>query len=276
MSFQAIRTGSGILSFHPCWCPSPFPFAFHISVFFHSLFFTCHWISFLFLLYDWCICTHQSTLQLLTFQVSFQAWDWLWYPLLWSQRRSRGAHEAEISFSNFFGVWTSDLAVWWPWTLPLDFFNIYVTTHPYQRRYVFTRLLHTSYILYGVPGVGLKKKCGRRKSGRTPDSCMVTNLHKTYNASFHSKKWVDGVHLHHYPDCLDLVSPENSFETIIKGARDRRSLLMKCHSSRSLFYAVGSMTEWSLRRPSLALSCAFKGFNQLNFGCGAKWIEGNI
>src|SRR6218665_1196693 len=25
-----------------CWCPLPFPFAFHISVFFHSLFFTCH------------------------------------------------------------------------------------------------------------------------------------------------------------------------------------------------------------------------------------------
>src|SRR6218665_956006 len=28
-----------------------FPFAFHISAFFHSLFFTCHWISFVFLLY---------------------------------------------------------------------------------------------------------------------------------------------------------------------------------------------------------------------------------
>ena len=25
MSFQAIRTGSGILGFHPCWCPPPFP-----------------------------------------------------------------------------------------------------------------------------------------------------------------------------------------------------------------------------------------------------------
>src|SRR6218665_826626 len=25
-----------------------FPFAFHISVFFHSLFFTCHWISFIY------------------------------------------------------------------------------------------------------------------------------------------------------------------------------------------------------------------------------------
>src|SRR6218665_1763777 len=28
----------------------------------------------------------------------FQARDWLWYPMLWSQRRSRGAHEAEISY----------------------------------------------------------------------------------------------------------------------------------------------------------------------------------
>src|SRR6218665_2519573 len=35
-----------------------FPFAFHISVFFHSLFFTCHCISFVFLLYGRRICTH--------------------------------------------------------------------------------------------------------------------------------------------------------------------------------------------------------------------------
>src|SRR6218665_359256 len=34
-----------------------FPFAFHISVFFHSLF-TCHWTSFVFFLYGRCICTH--------------------------------------------------------------------------------------------------------------------------------------------------------------------------------------------------------------------------
>src|SRR6218665_2339664 len=33
------------------------PFAFHISVFFHSLF-TCHWISLVFLLYGRRICTH--------------------------------------------------------------------------------------------------------------------------------------------------------------------------------------------------------------------------
>ena len=34
-----------------------FPRDFHISVFFHSLF-TCHWISFVFLIYDRRICTH--------------------------------------------------------------------------------------------------------------------------------------------------------------------------------------------------------------------------
>src|SRR6218665_2284275 len=33
---------------------------------------------------------------LLTFYVSFQAWDWLWYPMLWSQRQNRGAHGVEI------------------------------------------------------------------------------------------------------------------------------------------------------------------------------------
>jgi len=64
-----------------------FPFAFHISMFFHSLFFTSHWMSFVFLLCDWCICAHLSTLHLLTFSVSFQAWDWLCYPMLWSQKR---------------------------------------------------------------------------------------------------------------------------------------------------------------------------------------------
>src|SRR6218665_2383430 len=35
-----------------------FPLAFHISVFFHSLFFPCHWISIVFLLYGRSICTH--------------------------------------------------------------------------------------------------------------------------------------------------------------------------------------------------------------------------
>src|SRR6218665_1547991 len=42
----------------------------------------------------------RSTLHLLTFQVSFPACDWLWYPMLWSQRRNSGAHEAENSIQN--------------------------------------------------------------------------------------------------------------------------------------------------------------------------------
>ena len=76
-------------------------FDLHISMFFHSLFFTCHWISFVLLLYDWCICTHRSTLHLLTFSVSFQAWDWLWYLMLWSQRRSTGSRGAHWQKSSF-------------------------------------------------------------------------------------------------------------------------------------------------------------------------------
>ena len=47
----------------PVFVSIAFPFAFHISVFFHSLFFTCNWISFVFLLYDGSICI----LHLLTF-----------------------------------------------------------------------------------------------------------------------------------------------------------------------------------------------------------------
>ena len=116
VSVQANRTGYPGLS--PVLVSIAFPFAFHISVFFHSLFFTWHWISFVFLLYDWCICTHQSTFHLLTFSMRFQAWDWLWYP-----RQGRGAHEAEISFkiSALTGVWTLELAIWWSLALPLDY-----------------------------------------------------------------------------------------------------------------------------------------------------------
>src|SRR6218665_2293168 len=73
------------------------PFAFHISVFsihsspaigFNSCFFFTTDVS----------APAPSTLRLLT--VNFQAWDWLWYPMLWSKRRSMGwgVYEAEISF----------------------------------------------------------------------------------------------------------------------------------------------------------------------------------
>ena len=69
----------------------------YVLVFFHLFFFTCHWISFVFLLYDWHICIHLVDPSLTHF-LGFQAWDWLWYPMLWPQRRSRGAQEAEILF----------------------------------------------------------------------------------------------------------------------------------------------------------------------------------
>src|SRR6218665_1524003 len=42
----------------PVLVPIAFPFTFLISMFFHSLFFTCHWISFVFPLYGRCICIH--------------------------------------------------------------------------------------------------------------------------------------------------------------------------------------------------------------------------
>src|SRR6218665_2875508 len=54
----------------------------------------------------------RSTLNLLTFYVSFQAWDWHWYPMVWFQRQNRGAHEAEISIqiSAMAGVESQTLA----------------------------------------------------------------------------------------------------------------------------------------------------------------------
>src|SRR6218665_1199677 len=58
MSFQAIGTGSGVLGFRSCWCPSPFPSPSILIGVFHSLFFICHWISFVFLLYGRRIAIH--------------------------------------------------------------------------------------------------------------------------------------------------------------------------------------------------------------------------
>jgi len=108
------------------WCPGlspPFSSPLHVSVFFHSLLFTYHWISVVFLLYDWCSCTHRSTPHLLTFLVSYLARGWLSHPTLGFQRRSKGPQEAEISFqiSALAGVCTSVLAVLWPQTLSLDY-----------------------------------------------------------------------------------------------------------------------------------------------------------
>src|SRR6218665_2214646 len=52
------------------------------------------------------ICSHSVDPSLTHFYVSFQAWDWLWNPMLWSQRRNSGAHGAEnsIQISALTGV----------------------------------------------------------------------------------------------------------------------------------------------------------------------------
>src|SRR6218665_1966918 len=99
------------------WCPglSPvlvsiaLPFAFHTWCFPFALF--CHWISIVFLLYADVSPPIRPTLHLLTFQTSLQAWDWLWYLVLWSQRRNSGAHGAKNS------IQVSALAVVEPRTL---------------------------------------------------------------------------------------------------------------------------------------------------------------
>src|SRR6218665_2005896 len=54
----------------------------------------------------------RSSLHLLTFLVSFQAWDWHWYPMTWSQRQNSGAHGAEnsIQISALAGVEPRSLA----------------------------------------------------------------------------------------------------------------------------------------------------------------------
>src|SRR6218665_436060 len=79
------------------WCPMlfPLPFFLHALVLVISglLFCSCV-IGFLscFYLYDQSICTILLNPLYLTLDES-QAWDWLW-----SQRRSRGTHGAELSF----------------------------------------------------------------------------------------------------------------------------------------------------------------------------------
>src|SRR6218665_907426 len=55
------------------WC---FSINFSPAVGFHSCFFFMIDVS----------APNRSTVHLL--MVSFQAWDWLWYPVLWSQRRN--------------------------------------------------------------------------------------------------------------------------------------------------------------------------------------------
>src|SRR6218665_3227035 len=100
------------------WCPglSPvlvsiaLPFAFHTWCFPFAL--ICHWISIVFLLYGRRIATYSVDPSLTHFLCEFQAWDWLWYPMLWSQRRKSGAHGAEnsIQISALAGVEPRTLA----------------------------------------------------------------------------------------------------------------------------------------------------------------------
>src|SRR6218665_3710628 len=89
----AIGIGSGVLGFRPYWCPSPF-FSPSILGVFHSILSAIGFQSCFFFTAD-VSPPIRSTLRLLTFQVSYQAWDWLWYPMLWTQRRNSGAHGAE-------------------------------------------------------------------------------------------------------------------------------------------------------------------------------------
>ena len=105
MNFQAIGTVLqyiGILVFRTCWCPSPFSapsitpcFSIYFSspaVEFNSFFFFTTDVGYL----------HSSVDPSFThFLGEFPGWDWLWYPMLWSQERRRGAREAEISRFKF-------------------------------------------------------------------------------------------------------------------------------------------------------------------------------
>src|SRR6218665_929697 len=109
VSFPASGIGSGVPGFRPYWCPSPFASPSILGVF-HSLLSAIEFQSCFFFTAD-VSPPIRSNLHLLTFKVSFQAWDWLWYPMLWSQRRNSGGHGAE----NLIKI--SALAVVGPWHL---------------------------------------------------------------------------------------------------------------------------------------------------------------
>src|SRR6218665_2925520 len=84
--FPSYWDWSGVLGFRPYWCPSSFPSLSILGVF-HSLLSAIGFQSCFFFTAD-ISPPIRSTLHLLTFEVSIQAWDWLWYPMLWSQRRT--------------------------------------------------------------------------------------------------------------------------------------------------------------------------------------------
>src|SRR6218665_113199 len=87
MSFRTIGTGLGILGIHPYCSPSPFPLRLqYVSVLpLISNHLLLHFIS---------VSSFRPTYLHLfgrpfihSLQISFQSWDWFWYPTLWSQRR---------------------------------------------------------------------------------------------------------------------------------------------------------------------------------------------
>src|SRR6218665_302416 len=92
--FLGYWAGSGILGFHPCWCPSAFPspsisrcFSIHSFspvIEFHSCFLFTTNVS--------APINRPFTYSLSL--VRFQVWGWLWYPMV--PRRNRGAYGAEI------------------------------------------------------------------------------------------------------------------------------------------------------------------------------------
>src|SRR6218665_509405 len=100
--FPVIGIGSGILGFRPYWCPSPFPSLSILGVL-HSLLSAIGFQSCFFFTADFSP-PIRSTLHLLPFLVSFQAWDWLWSPMLWSQRRT--AVRMELKTRSKFLLWS--------------------------------------------------------------------------------------------------------------------------------------------------------------------------
>src|SRR6218665_188574 len=100
------------------WCPglSPvlvsiaLPFTFHTWCFPFAL--ICHWISIVLLLFGQRIATNSVDPSLTSFLGEFQASDWLWHPILWSQRQNSGVNGAEnsIQISALAGVEPRTLA----------------------------------------------------------------------------------------------------------------------------------------------------------------------
>src|SRR6218665_1124593 len=134
------------------WCPGllsvlvsiALPFAFHTWCLPFTL--IGHWISIVFLLYGRRIATHSVDPSLTHLLVSFQAWDWLWYPMLWSQRRNSGARGAEnlIQISALAMVEPRTLASRLPRTPP--FSRLLRHAGGYSRT-ILTPDLQTVYIL---------------------------------------------------------------------------------------------------------------------------------